>query len=214
MQVFKTRPTFNFMSHRRGALIFSTVAVLLSLGSLFFRGLNYSVEFTGGVIIEAAYTGPADLQQIRKELEQGGLHDVRVQALGANDFQIRLPPPEQGADVNILRARVEDALHSQGESAEIRRFDTVGPQVGSELAQKSLLAVVFASLGIFLYVALRFRWKLSAGASGDQVAEPAAAQHRWLRQHADMREHRAHRGHPAARMRQWWPVTDVDRVDP
>ena len=155
----------DFMGHRRGALIVSTVLVLISIGSLAVRGLNYGIEFTGGVIIEATYTRDADLTAIRTNLEGEGFEKVQVQNLGSPmDVMIRLPPPKEGADLAALREHVVETLRKQADNVEIRRFDTTGPQVGSDMAQASILAVVFASIGIFLYVSIRFRWKLAAGA--------------------------------------------------
>jgi len=165
MQIFARRPTIDFMGHRRAALVFSTVAVLISIGSLIFRGLNYSEEFTGGVIIEASYPQPADLTAIRTSLEAAGFKDVHDQYLGAStDVLIRMPAPEGDKDVGVTRDRVEGVLRSGNDKIDIRRFDTVGPQVGRELAQHAALAVLYASIAIFIYISLRFRWKLAAGA--------------------------------------------------
>jgi preprotein translocase subunit SecF len=156
MQLFKTRPNFDFMRHRRKALVVSTVAVVVSLGSLLWRGLNYSVEFTGGVAVEASYGRPADLGAVRKQLTDAGFEDVHAQVLGATtDVLITLRPPDEKADVGTLRERVLQILRSQGLTVEVRKFDTIGPQVGSDLAQNSVLAVLFASLCICLYVSLR-----------------------------------------------------------
>ena len=155
----------DFMGHRRGALIVSIVAVLISIGSLAVRGLNYGIEFTGGVTVEATYTRDADLTAIRANLESEGFEKVQVQNLGSPmDVMIRLPPPGAGADLGALREHVIETLRKQADNVEIRRFDTTGPQVGSDMAQASILAVIFASIGIFLYVSIRFRWKLAAGA--------------------------------------------------
>ena len=155
----------DFMGHRRAALIVSIVLVLISIGSLAVRGLNYGIEFTGGVVIEATYTRDADLTAIRTNLEGEGFEKVQVQNLGSPmDVMIRLPPPREGADLGALREHVIETLRKQADNVEIRRFDTTGPQVGSDMAQASILAVVFASIGIFLYVSIRFRWKLAAGA--------------------------------------------------
>jgi preprotein translocase subunit SecF len=153
------------MGHRKAALAFSVVLVVLSIGSFIFRGLNYSVEFTGGVIVEASYEQARDLADIRSELEKAGLGKVQIQLLGAEtDVLIRLPPPPSGTDIGALRERVVEVLRSSGVGVQINRFETIGPQVGSDMAQNSGLALFFSSLGIFIYVALRFRWKLAAGA--------------------------------------------------
>jgi preprotein translocase subunit SecF len=136
--------------------------VALSLGSLVWRGLNYSVEFTGGVAIEASYGQPADLEAIRKNLADAGFEDVHTRVLGATtDALITLRPPERNADVGALRDRVLQVLRLGQQTVDVRRFDTIGPQVGSDLARSSVLAVLVASLCIFIYVALRFRWKLA-----------------------------------------------------
>ena len=164
MQLFD-KTNIDFMGHRRPALIVSVIAVLISIGSLVFRGLNYGVEFTGGVIIEATYDSNADLTAIRTGLEGAGFEKVQVQSLGSpTDVMIRLPPPAQGADIGALREQVLETLRKQSANVDVRRLETVGPQVGSDMAQASILAVLFASIGIFLYVSLRFRWKLAAGA--------------------------------------------------
>jgi len=164
MQLFNTPRNFDFMGHRRPALIVSVVAVLISIGSLAVRGLNYGVEFTGGVIIEATYSSDADLSAIRAGLEGAGFDKVQAQSAGSpTDVMIRLPPPPQGADLGELRERVIEALRKQDANVDVRGLQTVGPQVGSDMAQASVLAVVFASIGIFLYVSIRFRWKLAAG---------------------------------------------------
>jgi len=164
MQLFD-RTNIDFMGHRRPALIVSIVLVLISLGSLAVRGLNYGVEFTGGVIVEATYSSNADLTGIRTGLEGAGFEKIQVQSAGTStDVMIRLPPPAQGADLSGLRERVIETLRKQDPNVDVKGFQTVGPQVGSDMAQASILAVVFSSIGIFLYVSLRFRWKLAAGA--------------------------------------------------
>jgi preprotein translocase subunit SecF len=164
MQLFDSTK-IDFMGHRKAALIVSVVAVLISIGSLAVRGLNYGVEFTGGVVIEATYTRDADLTAIRTNLEGAGFEKVQVQNLGSpTDVMIRLPPPAEGADIGALREHVIETLRQQAADVDVRRLETTGPQVGSDMTQASALAVLFASIGIFVYVALRFRWKLAAGA--------------------------------------------------
>jgi len=165
MQLFKSTSHFDFMRHRRPALIVSSIMVLVSLVSLAVRGLNYGVEFTGGVIVEATYEGNADLGAIRAGLENAGFEKVQVQSLGSpTDVMIKLPPPKKDEDIGAVREHVLETLREQQAKVEVRRFETVGPQVGSDMAQASGLALVFASIGIFLYVSLRFRWKLALGA--------------------------------------------------
>src|SRR5262249_10300670 len=124
-----------------------------------------SVEFTGGVIVEASYEQARDLADIRSELEKANLGKVQIQLLGAaTDVLIRLPPPASGTDIGALRDHVVEVLRSARIGVQINRFETIGPQVGNDMAQSSGLALFFSSLGIFIYVALRFRWKLALGA--------------------------------------------------
>jgi len=158
-------PTLNidFMGKRRIALVLSAVVVLVSLGSLVTRGLNFGLDFTGGDLLEIAYAGEADLADIRAALTEEGFDNPVVQNFGTvSDVLVRLPPQEvtEGGET---RDRVIAALQARDPSMELRRFEFVGPQVGEELTEQGGLAMLIALILIFIYVMLRFRWKFAAG---------------------------------------------------
>ena len=152
------------MAHRRFALIFSGALLLLSLGSLGFRGLEFGIDFTGGILLEVGYPQAANLDEIRSNLRAAGFSDAQVQRFGRDtDVLVRLPP-QPGTEADEVRAELRQILQSGGESVELRRVEFVSAQVGSELAERGALALVIALLLIFMYVMIRFQWKFSAGA--------------------------------------------------
>jgi preprotein translocase subunit SecF len=163
-------PNFNFVKYRRVAMVTSSLLSLLALVSIVYPGLNYGVDFTGGTIVEAEYAGPADLDAIRTGLADLGFEQVQVQNFGSSsEVLIRLPPleGEEAADPGAATAsqdRVLDVLRAQDESVTIRGSATVGGQVGDDLFENAGLALLFAIILVFVYVMVRFRWKLAVGA--------------------------------------------------
>ncbi|MEL0083935.1 MAG: protein translocase subunit SecD, partial [Gammaproteobacteria bacterium] len=153
-----------FMSRRRIAGLLSAALLLLSVGSLATRGLQFGIDFTGGTLVEVAYTQAADLEQIENTLTAAGLDDAVVQLFGSpNDVLIRLAVG-QGGDLAQLSGDVLTALERQSPDVELRRVEFVGPQVGEELTQDGGLALLFALVGILIYVGLRFRYQFALGA--------------------------------------------------
>jgi len=164
MNFFHRVPNFNFMGGRRIATVFSLVLIVVSFASIFTRGLNFGIDFTGGVLLEVEYAGPADLAAIRETLTQAGFSTPLVQNFGTvSDALIRLPPQE-GQDGGEIRDRVLSVLQAHDPSVELRRIEFVGPQVGADLTEQGSLAMLIALILIFIYVMLRFRWKFAAGA--------------------------------------------------
>lgn len=153
----------NCMKYRRHAFVLSLVLTVLSIGSLAFQGFVLGLDFTGGMIVELHYTRPIELDAVRQALASAGFADANVQALGSSaDVLVRLPPPGK-ADATEMREVVLAALAGHDGNLDVRRVETVGPQVGDELAEQGGLAVLFALIGIFIYVTLRFRWKFALG---------------------------------------------------
>ena len=153
------------MSRRNIALIFSTVLIVISIASLAMRGLNFGLDFTGGTLIEVGYPSAPDTNEVRENLASAGFDSI-VQTFGAaTDIIVRIPPAEIEESSAELSTRVLAAL-SQGVEGEIemRRVEFVGPQVGDELAEQGILAVIYAMVGVFLYVMFRFQWRFSVGA--------------------------------------------------
>ena len=165
MRLIKEKTSIDFLgaTRRKIALSISVVLVIVSLASIFTRGLEFGIDFTGGVLLEVAYTEAANLDEIRDNLAAAGFEDAQAQLFGRDtDVLVRLPP--QGDTAESVRARLQETLSSGGREIELRRVETVSAQVGSELAEKGALAMVVALLMIFVYVMIRFQWKFSAGA--------------------------------------------------
>ncbi len=165
MRLIKDKTSIDFLSptRRKVALAFSAFLVIISLASLATRGLEFGIDFTGGILLEVGYQQAANLEEIRSDLAAEGYPNAQVQRFGAeNVVMVRLPPQE--GDVDQIRARLQATLHSDEEGVVLRRVEFVSPQVGSELAERGALAMVFALMMIFLYVMIRFQWKFSAGA--------------------------------------------------
>ncbi len=165
MRLIKDKTSIDFLSpgRRKVALAISVLLVIVSFASLYQRGLEFGIDFTGGVLLEVGYDQPANLEAIRGNLAAAGFEDAQVQLFGREtDVLVRLPP--QGDTSEIVRQRLQDTLAANGQEIDLRRVETVSAQVGSELAEKGALAMVVALLMIFVYVMIRFQWKFSAGA--------------------------------------------------
>ena len=165
MRLIKEKTSINFLgsTRRRFALALSAVLVIASLVSLATRGLEFGIDFTGGILLEVGYGESADLVKIRGDLANAGYTGAQVQRFGAEEVVLVRLPPQEG-DVDQIRARLQQVLHAGDQSIVLRRVEFVSPQVGNELAESGALALVFALMLIFIYVMIRFQWKFSAGA--------------------------------------------------
>jgi preprotein translocase subunit SecF len=161
---FLSRTThIDFMGKRKVAAVFSVVLMILSLGSLLTRGLNFGIEFTGGVVIEVGFPDAADLTAIRAGLGQAGFPEAIVQNFGSSrDVVIQMEAGGERVGGEV-RDQVMDMLRAQDSEVTLRRVEFVGPQVGEELAEAGGLATLFALLMILAYVAFRFQWKFAVG---------------------------------------------------
>ncbi|MCG5515378.1 MULTISPECIES: protein translocase subunit SecF [Ectothiorhodospira] len=155
----------NFLGQRRIALTLSAILLVVSILLLVFRGLNFGIDFTGGTLIEVGYPDAVVLEEVRDQLEAGGFDRATVQNFGTSrDVLIRLAPRE-GEESAELSEEVLQVLRSGGpEGVDLRRVEFVGPQVGDELREQGGLAMLYALIGILIYVALRFEWRFSLGA--------------------------------------------------
>ena len=154
--------TINFMGVRNVAFGVTVLLTVLALFSMFHKGMNYGLDFTGGTLIELTYEKPADLTKVRDELATAGFHDAVVQSFGATtDLLVRMP-----GDDPLLGNKVAAAL-GEADSANpavIKRVEFVGPQVGEELRDQGGLGMLMALAGIMIYLAFRFQWKFGVGA--------------------------------------------------
>ncbi len=164
MEFFKIRRDIPFM---RYALIFNIISLVTFLAAVFFlwqRGLHFSIEFTGGTVMEVSYDRPAEVDRIRATLEKAGYAEPQVQNFGTSrDVLIRLPLKADQTSAELSRG-VMEKLKADNPVAELRRVEFVGPQVGRELAENGALALLITSLGIVAYLALRFEWKFGVAA--------------------------------------------------
>jgi len=160
----KTHIDFLSLNRRRVAVGVSILLIAISLVSLATRGLNFGIDFTGGVLLEVGYPQDADVEKIRRLLADAGFEDVQVQSFGAaTDVLVRLPP-QPDANPNQIRDNLRNTLAADEPDVDLRRVEFVGPQVGEELTEQGGLAMIFALLMIFAYVMFRFQWKFAAGA--------------------------------------------------
>jgi preprotein translocase subunit SecF len=140
------------------------ITFLLAVVFLATRGLNFGVDFTGGTIMEVNYPQAANLESVRKAVDSIGLKEATVQNFGSShDVLIRLPV-KVGVSVSQLSEQVKTALVTADPKAEVRRVESVGAQVGDELYENGGLALFFVSLGIVLYLWLRFEWRFAVAA--------------------------------------------------
>jgi preprotein translocase subunit SecF len=164
MEFFKIRKDIPFMRH---ALIFNAISFItfaLAVFFLFSRGLHLSVEFTGGTVMEVAYSKSAEVEKIRNTVSSLGFTDVQVQNFGTSkDVMIRLPA-QKGVTTAQQSDKVLAALKAADSEVLLKRTEFVGPQVGEELAQDGLKALGMVVLGIMVYLAFRFEWKYAVAA--------------------------------------------------
>ena len=164
MEFFRIKKDIPFMKH---ALIFNAISFItfaLAVFFLFTRGLHLSVEFTGGTVMEVAYSQPAELAKVRETVSGLGYADVQVQSFGTpRDVLIRLPV-QKGVTSAQQSEQVLQALKANDADVTLRRTEFVGPQVGEELVHGGLMALAFVVLGIVIYLAFRFEWKFGVAA--------------------------------------------------
>ena len=164
MQILKDKSRIDFMGKRKYALVLSSLLIVISLLSLAMRGLNFGIDFTGGTLIEVGYPDAVDLGGLRDVLQDAGYGDAQAQHFGsARDILIRIAPRVDQVSAE-LSDNVLAALNDADAAAEMRRVEFVGPQVGEELTEQGGLAMLYALLGILIYVALRFEYRFALGA--------------------------------------------------
>jgi preprotein translocase subunit SecF len=164
MEFFRIKRDIPFMRHALVLNVISLVTFLAAVAFLAVRGLHFSIEFTGGTVMEVAYPQAADIEQVRSTVGGLGFSEVQVQNFGtARDVMIRLPV-QKGVTSAQQSEKVLTALKAGTPGVELRRVEFVGPQVGKELATDGALALLFVVVGIMIYLAFRFEWKFAVAA--------------------------------------------------
>lgn len=159
MEIFRFNRDIPFMRWRRVGAVISITTFILAIFFIVTKGLNLGIDFTGGTILEVNYQQAADLEKIRTVLTGKGVTDASVQNFGTSrDVLIRLPVKPEVSSAQ-LSEDVLEILRGADSSVEMRRVEFVGPQVGEELLENGALALLFVSIGIVIYLAIRFEWK-------------------------------------------------------
>ena len=196
MEVFNPNSNINFLGLRKVSLAVSALLVVLSIGAILSRGLNYGLDFTGGLLVEAKYEQPVDIGEVRGALDAAGFDHAVVQSIGgAREVSIRLQvndatpggdaakPDAAGAGKadtakaefttknrgDQVAAAVLKALQAKRSDVTIKPSAFVGPQVGDELKSDGVTAVVFVIIGIMIYIGIRFEWRFAVAAIASEI---------------------------------------------
>ncbi len=159
MRLFTPKQNFRIMRHRRITGVFSALLVLICIISLTIRQLNFAVDFTGGILVEITLSNLVSTEAIRTALTATNLPDPTVQLAEDGTLLLRMQSEDPASgDMSLA------AIRSLDPEASLRRVEYVGPQVSSELFTNGALALLAVSLGIMLYLSLRFKWRMAIGA--------------------------------------------------
>ena len=164
MEFFRIKRDIPFMSYGKLTTAISLITFIAAVFFLFTKGLNYSVEFTGGTVMQVQYQQGADVNKIRTDLHQLNIGEVQVQAMGTTrDIMIRLP--NKGSDhAAELSNKVMDVLKKGDPNVKLLQNDFIGQQVGEELITHGLAAIAMVCIGIIIYLAARFEWRFAVSA--------------------------------------------------
>ena len=152
-------PVINFVGNRKYALIFSVILLVVSIASIGFQGLKFGIDFTGGTLIELGYEKTADLEDIRSKLTSANYKGTNVQYFGS-DTEVLIQLEPQAATSAQLSSSI---IRMLGDGLDVRRVEFVGPKVGEELTNDGGLAMLYALIGILIYVAFRFEYRFALG---------------------------------------------------
>jgi preprotein translocase subunit SecF len=164
MELFHVKKDIPFMRFARSTIYLSLLFIFASIALLATKGLNLGVDFTGGTMMEMGYPSAANVPAIREHLAKNGFADAQVQNFGSSSAVLVRLPVKAGVTSAQLSEKVLVALKQAEPKVELRRVEFVGPQVGNELFEDGSLALIVVSVGIMLYLALRFEWRFAVGA--------------------------------------------------
>lgn len=177
MELFPANSKIKFMALRGWSIWVSVALMVLSIISIYFKGFNLALDFSGGTVVEVVFEKETDAVAVREALETGGFHNAVVQAYNTKEYAIRVRNLEgEEADASTAGAeagaravqtvgdKVGEAIRAAGLEGRIKKSEYVGAQIGRELLEDGLLAMLLVGVGILIYVALRFEWKFSVAA--------------------------------------------------
>jgi len=160
MEIFKTNKTYNFMAKRIPFTAVSAILIVISIFSLFTKGLNFGIDFAGGTVIQIKYEKEAPISDIRELLKETKHSSAAITKFGSDEEIIIRITGSSSSLVSDISDEMKSILAKTG-NFEIRRVDMVGAKVGDELAEKGLLALLLSFVGIIVYVSFRFDWKFA-----------------------------------------------------
>ena len=171
MELFNPNSNVDFLRGRKVAITLSVLLVLVSISLVATRGLNYALDFTGGVLVEAKYEQPIEVDQVRSALETGGFHSAQVQSVGgAKEVSIRLQPQADHKDAEQVGSAVISALKKQRDDVSMKNHPAlVGSSVGAELRNDGIVAAVFVMIGIMIYIGIRFEKRFAIAAIASEI---------------------------------------------
>lgn len=164
MYLLKNKLAIDFMGKRHIALVLSGLMIVIAIGALVARGLNFGIDFTGGTLVEVGYPDAVDLGDVRNALSETDLGQTQAQHFGSSREVLIRIAPQEGMESAQLSEKVLSALGQQNPAVEMRRVEFVGPQVGEELTEQGGLAMIYALIGILIYIMIRFQWRFAPGA--------------------------------------------------
>ena len=166
MQLFKDETRFDFMGKIKAAMIISGIVILIGLGSIVVSGgLKYGIDFAGGTLVQLQFKSPPDIEVIRDGLKTIGLGESTIQEFGSKkDILIRVERSEE--KLEAVGAMVKRSLSGKFHSDDIivERVEMVGPKVGRDLREKALLSILYAIIGIVIYISWRFEFQYAIAA--------------------------------------------------
>lgn len=161
IEFFHLKKDIPFMRYGRVTTTISLITFIIAVWALAAKGLNLGVDFTGGTVLEVSYPQVAQIDRVRSAVEKLGYKEVAVQNFGsARDVLIRLPAKQRVSGAQ-LSEQVMGALKADSPQVVLKRVEFIGPQVGKELYDNGALALLVVSMGIMIYLALRFQWKFA-----------------------------------------------------
>ena len=170
MEIFNPHSNIHFLSLRRYSIALAVLLMITAIGLIAVRGLNYGLDFTGGVLVEVSYAQSVDTNTVRQTLETAGFDHALVQSFGGTrDFTIRLQPKPGDTNADQTARLVMAALKTRDPGVLMKSTSFVGPQVGAELRNDGVVAVVFVIIGIMLYLGLRFEKRFALAALFTEV---------------------------------------------
>ncbi|MCP4296601.1 MAG: protein translocase subunit SecF [Proteobacteria bacterium] len=167
MKIFKTTPKFNIMGKRKIAFVISAILILAGLAGLLMKGVTYGIDFRGGTLIQVKFENAPQLAEIRKLFKDKFKSNVSVTSFGeeqSNEVMITLSQEAVSAEAGQMQGLISNVLSNRFPNFDIRRVETVGPKVGSELKEKAMQAALYALIGILIYIGIRFKFRYGVGA--------------------------------------------------